>query len=189
MTPLEGLMMGTRAGSIDPGIVFQLLREGRPVRRRSRRTLTGGPVCSAVGGTADMAALLDREAAGMRRRRLAIELFVRRAAAGIAASATTLPSVDAIVFTGGIGQHAGAVTERIRERLHLVGPDRDVTESTARTGSTGRRPAPPCCASRPARTWSSRTRSSRRSDGLTCKRRVRPSGPDAPRDPREGATG
>ncbi len=49
-------------------------------------------------------------------------MFVRRAAAGMAASATALPSIDAIVFTGGIGQHADAVTERIRDRLHLVGP-------------------------------------------------------------------
>ena len=121
MTPLEGLMMGSRAGSIDSGIVFRLLREGRTAadieEDLDRRSGLVG-----VAGTADMADLLDREARGDAAARLAIEMFVRRAAAGMAASATTLPSVDAIVFTGGIGQHADTVTERIRERLHLVGP-------------------------------------------------------------------
>ena len=121
MTPLEGLMMGTRAGSIDPGIVFRLLREGRPAEAieedLDRRSGLVG-----VAGTADMAALLDREARGDATARLAIEMFVRRAAAGMAACATALPSIDGIVFTGGIGEHADAVTERIRERLHLVGP-------------------------------------------------------------------
>jgi acetate kinase len=75
-----------------------------------------------MAGTADMEDLLRRESRDEASARLAIEMFVRRAAAGIAASATALPTVDGIVFTGGIGQHAHAVTDRILERLHLVGP-------------------------------------------------------------------
>ena len=120
MTPLEGLMMGTRAGSIDPGIVFRLLRHGRSAveieEDLDRRSGLVG-----VAGTADVADLLVREARGDATAQLALEMFVRRAAAGMAAAATALPSIDAIVFTGGIGQHADAVTERIRERLHLIG--------------------------------------------------------------------
>jgi acetate kinase len=127
MTPLEGLMMGTRAGSIDPGIILRRLREGQAAvdieRDLDRRS---GLV--AVAGTDDVRELLRRAAGDDATAALAIEMFVRRAAAWIAASATALPSVDAIVFTGGIGQHADAVTERIRDRLHLVGP---VTSSTA----------------------------------------------------------
>ena len=123
MTPLEGLMMGTRAGSIDPGIIFRLLRTGltaavieADLDRRS------GLI--AVGGTADMARLLEREARGDDSAALAIEMFVRRNAAGIAASATHLASVDAVVFTGGIGEHAPSVTARISRRLHLGGATR-----------------------------------------------------------------
>ncbi len=119
MTPLEGLMMGTRAGSIDPGIVFRRLRDGQAADAiesdLDRRSGLRG-----VAGTADMVQLLAREANGDERARLAIEMFVRRAAAAIAGSATNLPTIDAIVFTGGIGQHAGSIRARICQRLHLL---------------------------------------------------------------------
>jgi acetate kinase len=118
MTPLEGLMMGTRAGSIDPGIVFHRLRHGQSAETiESDLDRRSGLV--GVAGTADMQELLAREARGDERARLAIEMFVRRAAAGIAAAATTLARIDAVVFTGGIGEHAAKVRARIWERLHL----------------------------------------------------------------------
>ena len=128
MTPLEGLMMGTRAGSIDPGIIFRLLREGRPAEGleadlEHRSGLVG------IAGTADIQRLLEAETRGDERARLGIEMFVRRAAAWIAASATNLERVDAIVFTGGIGAHATTVRSRICARLHQVeldGRDREV---------------------------------------------------------------
>ena len=120
LTPLEGLMMGTRAGSIDPGIVFRLARRGLSLNSiedgLSHRSGLRG-----VGGTDDLRELLESEVAGDARAALAIRLYVRRAAAGIAAAATTLPAVDAIVFTGGIGEHAGSVRARICERLVLLG--------------------------------------------------------------------
>lgn len=120
MTPLEGLMMGTRAGSIDPGIIFRLLRDGR--RASAIETdLDRHSGLQGVGGTADMARLLDRAADGDERATLAIELFVRRAAAGIAAAATCLPRLDGLVFTGGIGEHASAVRARICQRLTVLG--------------------------------------------------------------------
>jgi acetate kinase len=119
MTPLEGLMMGTRAGSIDPGIIFRLLRAGRDASAieadLDRRSGLMG-----VGGTADMADLLERKAGGQREASLAIDLFIRRAAAGIAAAATCLPRVDAIAFTGGIGEHAPVIREGICERLAML---------------------------------------------------------------------
>jgi acetate kinase len=128
MTPLEGLMMGTRAGSIDPGIVFHRLREGQPAEAiesdLDRRSGLLG-----VAGSADMGQLLEREVGGDERARLAVEMFVRRAAAAIAASATNLATIDALVFTGGIGEHATSVRARICERIHLVrldGPEREV---------------------------------------------------------------
>ena len=119
MTPLEGLMMGTRSGSIDPGIVFHRLRGGQAAQAiESDLDRRSGLV--GVAGTADMGELLAREARGDTRAELAVEMFVRRAAAAIAASATNLATVDAIVFTGGIGEHATSVRARICGRLHLV---------------------------------------------------------------------
>ena len=128
MTPLEGLMMGTRAGSIDPGIVFHRLRDGQPAETiETDLDLRSGLV--GIAGSADMGQLLEREAGGDDRARLAVEMFVRRAAAAIAASATNLATIDAIVFTGGIGEHAQSVRTRICGRLHLVqldGREREV---------------------------------------------------------------
>lgn len=120
LTPLEGLMMGTRAGSIDPGIVFRLLRAGLPADE-IERTLEHDSGLLGVGGTADMRRLVDRSSAGDRQAAMAVALFVRRAAAGIAAAATTLAAVDAVVFTGGIGEHAGSVRAAICERLGSFG--------------------------------------------------------------------
>jgi acetate kinase len=118
MTPLEGLMMGTRAGSIDPGIVLRMVRSGRSPEMveadLDRRSGLAG-----VAGTADVRELLERESQGDAKAALALELFARRAAAGIAAAATTLAAIDAVAFTGGIGEHAVAVRDRIVGRLHL----------------------------------------------------------------------
>jgi acetate kinase len=133
MTPLEGLMMATRAGSIDPGIVFHLQRAGIPPDEIERR-LEHESGLLGVGGTNDMRTLLVRESGDDPRAALAVALFVRRAAAAIAAAATTLPALDALVFTGGIGEHAGTVRSRICANLGLLGvpsPTIDAPDSDA----------------------------------------------------------
>ncbi len=123
MTPLEGLMMATRSGSIDPGIVFRLIRAGM-APDDVERALDHDSGLRGVGGTDDMRELLTREARGDKRAAFAIELFVRRAAAGIAAASTTLPTLDALIFTGGIGEHAARVRSLICARLRGLGiPD------------------------------------------------------------------
>jgi acetate kinase len=121
MTPLEGLMMGTRAGSIDPGILLALLLSGRRTPDQLGEDLDHGSGFVGVAGTSDVRALLAAEAAGDARAALALEIFVRRAAAGIAAMATELGRLDAVVFTGGIGEHAGPVRARIVARLGAIG--------------------------------------------------------------------
>jgi acetate kinase len=120
MTPLEGLMMGTRAGSIDPGILFRLMRAGVPVAE-IEHDLEHASGLRGIAGTDDMRVLLASERAGDERAALAIELFVRRAAGSVAAAATTLPSLDALVFTGGIGENAEPIRRRICERLAILG--------------------------------------------------------------------
>jgi acetate kinase len=141
LTPLEGLMMTTRAGSIDPGIVFRLMRDGVAADDIERQ-LDHESGLVGVGGTSDMRRLLADERGGDPRAILAIDMFVRRAAAGIAAMATSLPRLDAIAFTGGIGEHAGSIRSRICARLGLLGvpriPDLDLDgDAVLERASTG----------------------------------------------------
>ncbi|MEO5941361.1 MAG: acetate/propionate family kinase [Candidatus Limnocylindrales bacterium] len=126
MTPLEGLVMGTRAGSLDPGIIIALLRDGRrSVEELAEDLDHRSGLVGLSGRTSDVRELLAAEATGDQMARLALAVFVRRAAAGIAAAATALDRLDAIVFTGGIGAHAGPVRRRILDRLAVVGVERD----------------------------------------------------------------
>lgn len=120
-TPLEGLMMATRSGSIDPGIVTALVRDGRRSIEDIDDDLLHRSGLLGVGGSADMRTLVSRAADGDAAARLAIAMFVDRAAAGIAAAATHLTSVDAVVFTGGIGEGAAGVRARIVRRLAVLG--------------------------------------------------------------------
>jgi acetate kinase len=120
-TPQEGLMMATRAGSIDPGIIFARLRDGRRTAASVEEDLVRHSGLLGIGGSADMRALMDRAAAGDRAARLAIDMFVDRAADAIAGAATRLRSLDAVVFTAGIGEHAGPVRSAIVRRLAPLG--------------------------------------------------------------------
>jgi acetate kinase len=130
LTPLEGPMMATRAGSIDPGALVRLLRDGRVTLDELDETLERGSGLLAVGGSADMRELLEREAAGDDRASLAIAMFVDRAAAAIASAMTRLSTLDGLVFTGGIGENAAAIRARICRRLRATGipaiPSREV---------------------------------------------------------------
>lgn len=121
LTPLEGLMMGTRAGSIDPGILLRLLDRGMPAAEIADVLDHGSGLLGVSGRTSDMRELLALEAAGEPAATLALAVFVRRAAQGIAAAATALPALDGLVFTGGIGEHAGSIRSRIVERLRPLG--------------------------------------------------------------------
>jgi acetate kinase len=120
-TPLEGLMMATRSGSIDPGIIFERLRGGRHEAASVEEDLVHRSGLLGIGGSADLRVLLERSTAGDDAARLAIEMFVDRAAAAIAAGASRLPRLDAVVFTGGIGEYAGAVRAAIVRRLVVLG--------------------------------------------------------------------
>jgi acetate kinase len=130
MTPLEGLVMGTRAGSLDPGILLALLRDGRRTPDELADDLDHRSGLLALSGrSSDIRELVTAEAGGDEAARLALAVFVRSAAAGIAAAATALPALDAIVFTAGIGEHAAAIRQRIVARLGALGlaplPDED----------------------------------------------------------------
>jgi acetate kinase len=131
MTPLEGLMMGTRAGSIDPGILIRLLGAGELDLDAVAEDLDHRSGLLGVSGvTGDVRRLTEAAAAGDERARLALTMFADRAAAGIAAIATALPRLDALVFTGGIGENAGASRSAIVQRLGVLGVTPIPTEET-----------------------------------------------------------
>jgi acetate kinase len=119
-TPYEGLMMGTRSGSIDPGILLHLLRGGVSIDDLADG-LAHRSGLLAVAGTADARDLERRAESGDASAKLALDMFARRAAGAIASAATTLPSLDAVVFTGGIGQHSVAIRDEIVRRLRSIG--------------------------------------------------------------------
>jgi acetate kinase len=122
MTPLEGLMMGTRSGSIDPGVLCYVTGRGLldpddvGAELEHRSGLLG--VSDISGDIRELQAAVDE---GSEAASLALAMFVRRAAAWIAAAATTLPRLDAIVFTGGIGEHGVDVRREIVARLGVLG--------------------------------------------------------------------
>jgi acetate kinase len=125
LTPLEGLMMGTRAGSIDPGIVLRLLRENRLGLDELADVLDHGSGLLGVSGASGDLREVDAAAGrGDERAALAIEMFVRRGAEGIAAIASALDRLDAVVFTGGIGENAADVRARMVGRLAVLGVPR-----------------------------------------------------------------
>jgi len=119
LTPLEGAMMGSRSGSIDPGALILATRRGASADE-VERTLDRESGLVAIAGTGDLRAVEARARDGDARARLAIEMFVDRAAAEVAAAATRLRRVDAIVFTGGIGEHSARVRNGIVRRLRAL---------------------------------------------------------------------
>jgi len=121
-TPLEGLMMTTRSGSIDPGLMLRMLADGRLTVEGMSDALEHRSGLLGVSGVgADLREVQAAADAGDHRARLAIDMFVARASAAIGGAATALPRLDALVFTGGIGEHAARVRAAIVERLAVLG--------------------------------------------------------------------
>jgi acetate kinase len=119
MTPLEGLVMGTRSGSVDPGILVHLLRNGIGVADLEDGIAHRGGL-QALYGPGGMRAIEAAAGTGDARARHALDTFVFRAAAEIAGAATALDQLDALVFTGGIGEHSAAVRELTCRRLSVL---------------------------------------------------------------------
>jgi acetate kinase len=118
LTPLEGLMMGTRSGDVDPGLVLHLLREEKMSIDEVEALLNQHSGLRGVGGDADLRKL---EASKDERAELAMEMFAYRVRKYIGAYAAALGGLDAIAFTGGIGEHSAAMRERICAPLTWLG--------------------------------------------------------------------
>ena len=120
-TPLEGLVMATRSGSVDPGLVLWLQEHvGMPARELAE-TLEHRSGLLGLAGTAEMDKIIDRAGRGDRDAVLALDVYVHRLRAGIAAMAAAMNGLDALVFTGGVGEHAPAIRARAAEGLGFLG--------------------------------------------------------------------
>jgi acetate kinase len=109
-TPLDGLMMATRPGSVDPGLLTHLLAENRMTLPDLEEALYHRSGLKGVSGrSGDMREILAARAAGDSRAALAFELYVARLREGIGAMVASLGGIDALVFAGGVGEHASEV--------------------------------------------------------------------------------
>jgi acetate kinase len=131
-SPLEGVPMATRSGSIDPGAILYVLREhGVGVDELDHALNFEAGLKGLAGGSGDMRELVGRAAAGEADAALALDVFVHRVAAAVAAMAAAAGGLDALVFTAGIGEGSAVVRERLCLRLGFLGVLLDV----ARNGS------------------------------------------------------
>ena len=107
---LDGLVMGTRAGAIDPGVLLHLLREGMSQEELERLLYHESGVKGVSGLTADMKTLLESSDP---KARLAVDLYCYRIAQELGSLAAALGGLDALVFTGGVGENAAAIRARV----------------------------------------------------------------------------
>jgi acetate kinase len=124
LTPTGGVMMGTRTGDLDPGVVLFLMRREGATVDSVERMIDGDAGLRALGGVNDMRELRKRAAEGNERARLAIRVFTRGVVKAIAGF-IALHGSEAIVFTGGIGEHDAATRGEIAGALSGLGVELD----------------------------------------------------------------
>lgn len=125
-TPLEGLMMGTRTGSIDPGILTHLLRTKYADARDLDEILNHkGGLLGISGFSSDMRDILEAMRNGNERAKLAFDIFVHRLCSEIGAMAASLGGVDVLVFTAGIGENSAEVRAAACTQLKFLGIEVD----------------------------------------------------------------
>ncbi len=121
-TPLEGLIMGTRCGDLDPGVIFHVMHAEELSEHQVTTMLNKHSGLVGISGVSnDMRELLEAEAKGHERAKLAIDMFCYRLRKYIAAFAGALGGLDAVVFTGGIGENAPEIRQRSLEGLEFMG--------------------------------------------------------------------
>jgi acetate kinase len=134
-TPLEGLMMGSRSGSVDPGLLLYLLaRQGVTAEELDTGLNQRAGLLGVSGVSGDLRKVQAAADAGSDRARLAIEMFVHRLVAAIGGMAAVLGGLDALVFTGGIGEHSAAIRGAVSERLGHLGVTIDASTNAHAEG-------------------------------------------------------
>jgi acetate kinase len=130
-TPVEGLVMATRSGSVDPGLLVWLLQHGGVTVDELADALEHGSGLAGLAGTADMRAVLERARGGDEAAVLARDVYLHRLRALVAAMAAALGGLDALVFTGGVGERASEIRTRAAAGLGFLGVAVDAERDAA----------------------------------------------------------
>lgn len=125
-TPLEGLVMATRSGSVDPGLVLWLVEHEQLTPHEVATALEKRSGLLGLAGNADMREVVAAAGHGESAAALAIDVYVHRLVGGVAAMCASTGGMDALVFTGGVGEHAPLVRQRTVERLGFLGTTIDI---------------------------------------------------------------
>jgi acetate kinase len=137
-TPLDGLVMATRSGSVDPGLVLWLEEHAGMPPRELASTLENRSGLTGLAGTGDMREVLSRAAVGDQRAALGRDVYVHRLRASIAAMAAALGGLDVLVFTGGVGENSPEIRSRAAAGLAFLGAAideaRNILDKSARGG-------------------------------------------------------
>lgn len=135
-TPLDGLMMSSRSGSIDPGMLIWLLEEGRLGLDELSRGLQHESGVVGLAGTPDMHAVVERADKGEPEAALAVDVYVHRLRASIAAMAAAMDGLEALVFTGGIGENSPRIRSATATALSMLGIAIDVATNDEADGDS-----------------------------------------------------
>jgi len=130
-TPLDGLVMATRSGSVDPGLILWLEEHMGMPPSELASTLEHRSGLLGLAGTGDMKAVLEAEAAGDEDARLAVEVYLHRLRGEIAGMAAALGGLDVLVFTGGVGERSAPIRARATDGLAFLGIGVDRARNTA----------------------------------------------------------
>ena len=121
-TPLEGLMMGSRSGSIDPGILIHLLKQSDFTAEKLDGILNRNSGLKGISGvSSDLRQIGDAIAQGNQRAQLALDIYIHRLRAGIGAMLASLGGLDALIFTAGVGENSAVVRAAACEAFGFIG--------------------------------------------------------------------
>ena len=134
LTPLEGLVMGSRAGDFDAAILFYLVEKGYDVKTLKEMCNKKSGLLGISGKSNDMRSLTELAEAGDERAALAVDVFCYRVKKYIGAYAAVLDRLDAIIFTGGIGENAHNIRKRVCAGMTTIGIELDAERNAAAVG-------------------------------------------------------
>jgi acetate kinase len=133
-TPLEGLVMATRSGTVDPGLVLWLEERHGVSPLEMSEALEHNSGLAGLTGTPDMREVISRAEAGDDDAQLGLAVYLHRLRAGIGAMAAAIGGLEALVFTGGVGERAPAVRAQAAAGLGFLGVDVDAAANEAASG-------------------------------------------------------
>ena len=137
LTPLQGLMMGTRCGDLDPAAVLYVMeKRGLDAAGMDKRMNKESGLLGITGYSSDFRDIMKASKEGDKRAKLAFEMFAYRVKSYIGAYSAAMGGVDAIAFTGGIGENAFEVREEICKGLEYLGVDFDFEKNAVRASGT-----------------------------------------------------